>query len=108
MIIKNYACLSCYNISDFEEGEDCTKCKYCGSTNLQLNSTEIIDDVTDKVIQRITTGEPTINLPKCPICGSYDVGKVRVIDRAVSVGVFGLASSKIGKTHKCNSCGTTW
>lgn len=29
-------------------------------------------------------------------------------NRAVSVGMFGLASSKIGKTHKCNDCGSTW
>lgn len=46
--------------------------------------------------------------PKCPTCGSTDISKISTVSRAVSVGIFGLASSKIGKTHKCNNCGTTW
>ena len=45
---------------------------------------------------------------KCPSCGSTNISKIGIIDRAVSVGLVGLASSKIGKTHKCNHCGTTW
>lgn len=48
------------------------------------------------------------NQPKCPICGSTDISKISTLNRAVSVGVLGLASSKIGKTHKCNKCGSTW
>ena len=48
------------------------------------------------------------NVPKCPSCGSSNISKIGVVNRAVSVGIFGLASSKIGKTHKCNNCGTTW
>lgn len=47
-------------------------------------------------------------IPKCPSCGSSNVAKVGTVSRAVSVGIFGLASSKIGKTHKCNNCGSTW
>lgn len=43
-----------------------------------------------------------------PSCGSTNISKIGLVNRAISVGVFGLASSKIGKTHKCNSCGTTW
>lgn len=46
--------------------------------------------------------------PKCPSCGSSDVSKIGVIGRAVSFKLVGFASSKIGKTHKCNNCGTTW
>ena len=45
---------------------------------------------------------------KCPSCGSTNVSKIGFFDRAISTGIFGLASSKIGKTHKCNSCGTMW
>jgi len=40
-----------------------------------------------------------------PSCGSTNITKIGLVNRAISVGVFGLAS---GKTHKCNSCGTTW
>lgn len=48
------------------------------------------------------------SVPKCPTCGSTNISKISTLNRAVSVGVFGLASSKIGKTHKCNKCGSTW
>lgn len=48
------------------------------------------------------------SVTKCPSCGSTNVSKIGFINRAVSTGLFGLASSKIGKTHKCNNCGTTW
>ena len=44
----------------------------------------------------------------CPYCNSTNVTKIDTVNRAVSVGMFGLASSKIGKTHKCNDCGSTW
>lgn len=46
--------------------------------------------------------------PKCPSCGSTNISKIGTVNRAVSVGIFGLASGKIGKTHKCNKCGTMW
>ena len=44
----------------------------------------------------------------CPYCNSTNVTKIGTVNRAVSVGMLGLASSKIGKTHKCNDCGSTW
>lgn len=45
---------------------------------------------------------------KCPSCGSSNVSKIGAVNRVVSTHFLGLASSKIGKTHKCNNCGTTW
>lgn len=52
--------------------------------------------------------EEQSRVPKCPTCGSSSISKIGTINRMVSTGLFGLASSKIGKTHKCNNCGTTW
>ena len=52
--------------------------------------------------------EEKSRVPKCPSCGSTNVSKISVVNRMVSTGLFGLASSKIGKTHKCNNCGSTW
>lgn len=46
--------------------------------------------------------------PHCPTCGSTNVKKLDGIDRAVSVGLFGLASNKINKSFKCKNCGYTW
>lgn len=56
----------------------------------------------DEVYQKIH------NQPHCPTCGSTNIQKLDVIDRAVSVGMFGLASNKINKSFKCKNCGHTW
>ncbi len=45
---------------------------------------------------------------KCPNCGSSSVEKISGLNRAVSIGLFGLASSKIGKTMHCKSCDYKW
>lgn len=52
--------------------------------------------------------EEKSRVPRCPSCGSTNVSKISVINRAVSFKLVGFASSKIGKTHKCNNCGATW
>ena len=40
----------------------------------------------------------------CPYCNSSNVTKISTVDRVVSTGLFGLASSKVGKQWHCNSC----
>ena len=42
----------------------------------------------------------------CPYCNSSNVTKIGTVNRAVSVGMFGLASKKLGKQWRCNSCGS--
>lgn len=41
---------------------------------------------------------------KCPYCDSDNVKKISTLSRAVSTGMVGLASSKIGKQWHCNNC----
>lgn len=48
------------------------------------------------------------NIPKCPTCGSTNVKKISSTKRWISAGLFGLASSNIGKTMECNNCGYKW
>lgn len=48
------------------------------------------------------------NMPKCPTCGSLSVQKIGGIERAASVGFWGLFSNKINKSYKCKNCGHTW
>lgn len=60
----------------------------------------------EKTIVKKTSN--VVNTPKCPSCQSTNISKIGTLNRMASVGLFGLASSKIGKTHKCNSCGGTW
>ena len=48
------------------------------------------------------------NIPKCPTCGSTNVKHISTLNRAVSIGVFGLFSSKIGKNYECQNCKAKW
>ena len=50
--------------------------------------------------------QPTINnTTKCPTCGSTNIQKISGTKRWLSTGLFGLASSDIGKSMVCRSCG---
>lgn len=40
----------------------------------------------------------------CPYCQSTNTKKISGTSRFMSTGIFGLASSKIGKQWHCNSC----
>lgn len=46
--------------------------------------------------------------PKCPVCGGNHTKRITTAGRAVSVGVVGLASNKIGKSFECLDCKYTW
>ena len=48
------------------------------------------------------------NRPKCPNCHSTNIQKISGTKRWVSTGLFGLASSDIGKSMVCKQCGYKW
>lgn len=48
------------------------------------------------------------NTPKCPTCGSTNIQKISGTKRWLSAGLFGLASSDVGKSMVCKSCGYKW
>lgn len=48
------------------------------------------------------------NQPHCPTCGSTDIQKISGTKRWLSTGLFGLASSDIGKSMCCKKCGYKW
>jgi hypothetical protein len=48
-------------------------------------------------------------IPKCPTCGSTNIGKISLkskVGMGALVGVFAIGH--IAKTFKCNSCGAKW
>lgn len=49
---------------------------------------------------------PTKPVITCPYCKSTNTKKLSSLSRALSAGLFGLGSSKIGKQWHCNSCGS--
>ncbi len=58
--------------------------------------------------QQASAPKPTSNIPKCPTCGSTNIKKISGTKRWIGTGLFGLASSNLGKTMQCNSCGAKW
>lgn len=42
----------------------------------------------------------------CPYCQSTNVKKIGTAGKLTSIGLFGLASSKVGKQWHCNKCGS--
>lgn len=43
--------------------------------------------------------------PKCTYCGSTNIRKIGLLNRAISTELWGLGSKKIGKQYHCNQCG---
>lgn len=58
-------------------------------------------------VQNTTQSKPD-KTPKCPTCGSANIKKISGTKRWVGTGLFGLASSDLGKTMVCDNCGYKW
>lgn len=73
---------------------------------------EIINQKNDEMMASIATGKAIIEersrVPKCPTCGSANVQKISGTKRWITTGLFGLASSDVGKTMCCKNCGYKW
>lgn len=52
--------------------------------------------------------EQQANKPKCPTCGSTSIRRISTLDRAVSIGILGIFSGKIGKNYECLNCKAKW
>mgnify|MGYP004458134033 CR=1 FL=1 len=69
---------------------------------------EIIQRKNNEMKASIDAGrailEEKSRIPKCPYCQSTNLKKITGLDRFISVGLFGLASKKVGKQWHCNNC----
>ena len=108
------------------DGKECFKKEVIETSpnldkDLYIHKDEILKAKNDEMKAKMAIGRAVLNganpkealkgnfaVVKCPSCNSTNVSKIGTINRAMSIGLFGLASSKIGKTHKCNNCGTMW
>ena len=50
--------------------------------------------------------KPSTPTVTCPYCQSTDTKKISGTSRWISTGLFGLASSKVGKQWHCRKCGS--
>lgn len=114
-------CPKCGNkISD-----SCSSCKYCGfdgiaSYLLQIERDKFSKKRQEEIHERGKRDyEREHNIisqqqqqqtctPKCPTCGSTNIQKISGTKRWLSTGLFGLASSDVGKTMVCKNCGYKW
>lgn len=51
---------------------------------------------------------PVKNIPHCPTCGSANITRISLGAKAVGGAMFGIFSSNIRNSYKCNNCGYKW
>lgn len=82
------------------------KCSKCNAQLIKLSTeNKQGNKQTNEIIKQTQEfqGQQT-NTIKCPYCQSSNITKISTAGRVVSVGLFGLASGKIGKQWHCNNC----
>lgn len=86
------------------------KCPKCNQQLIKLSTkNKQLDKQVNEIKKEIQEyQENQSNTPKCPTCGSTNVKHISTLNRAVSIGVFGLFSSKIGKNYECLNCKAKW
>lgn len=116
---NNMATINCPNCGK-EISDSCKSCKYCGFEKIssyllniereknkikrqqEINMREERDRQINETIQ-----QKEKNIPKCPICGSTNLSKLSSLGKATKVGLFGIfGAGDLGKTYKCNNCGS--
>lgn len=132
--VKIYKCAKCdYRITISESQNIPTKCKICGAELVLYNQFSVNPNNGLKAINKLEDNKKEMavqnaerakkkqeeqrmqeylqqrshqpNVPHCPTCGSTNVQKISGMKRWLSVGLFGLASSDVGKTMVCKKCG---
>lgn len=93
-----------------EEVEKNLKEKY--AYNNPLYDPELAEKIDKEVNENVRSIHPTSmqspNVPKCPTCGSTNIKRISTANRAVSIGLFGLLSGKIGKNYEWRNCKAKW
>ena len=103
---------------DLKRGKDVVDNLLLIKTNISLDEANSIKKQIEEVggavkitefnADDVVISQTELNIPKCPTCGSTDISKISTASKAVSVGLFGIFSSKIRKQFHCNSCKYEW
>lgn len=78
-----------------------TACPHCGQPMSQGKPVQAVQQAPVQL-------KHEENVPRCPTCSSTNIRKLDVIDRGLSFAVWGIFSSKIGKSMMCKDCGYKW
>ena len=89
-----------------KEGVEC----FCGEQSCDIE--EVPEKKNVKAVQskinEPSYSVPVRNIPRCPTCGSPNVTKISLGAKAVGGAMFGIFSSNVRKSYKCNNCGYKW
>lgn len=86
----------------FKEDVQC----FCGAVHKFIAYAPI--EKKENNIAGLNYSTPARNVPHCPTCGSENVTKISLGSKAVGGAMFGIFSSNIRKSYKCNNCGYKW
>lgn len=103
-----------YELDDIKTGVEC----FCGNISDKIDglpkpqkaSTTSVPSYTPQRSIN-TTVNPSVastHKPKCPTCGSTNITKISLTSKAVGGVMFGVLSSNIRNSFKCNNCGYKW
>ncbi len=69
---------------------------------------KILDQQAKNLAQMQKEKDKQNCIPKCPICGSTNINKITIGNRAVKTVIFGVVGviDNAGKTYKCGNCGS--
>lgn len=78
--------------------------QFCEKHPELKQSPEFSEEAYNKRINYVPIEYGSNSSTRCPYCKSSNCKKIGVVGRSVSVGLFGLASGKVGKQWHCNKC----
>ncbi|MSD16266.1 hypothetical protein [Eubacterium ramulus] len=98
----------CVDNNDWEEGQKTIiEETGCDENIAKWVWTDILHSLNPKAENPISSSSEN-HIPTCPNCKSINIQRISASKRWLSTGLFGLASSDIGKTMKCKNCGYKW
>ena len=109
-LIKNNNYIQATNIiKDYLKCDDNTAKIICMDFKTKVFDDLYISDLsTQEQAYNNAVAQEWLNKPKCPTCNSTNITKISSTKRFVTTGLFGLASSNVGKTMECKNCGYKW
>lgn len=83
---------------------------FCGEQSNEIENVPEKKNVTvvQNKVSAPSYAAPVRNVPHCPTCGSTNVTKISLGAKAVGGAMFGIFSSNVRKSYKCNNCGYKW
>ena len=81
---------------------------FCGEISNVIKGTPAEKKQEDNPVPVVVDSLVQSNVPRCPTCGSTNIERISLGAKAVGGYMFGIFSSNIRRTYKCNDCKYKW